>query len=312
MDRASTAGCPNCTLDDNEIIIDQGCEKMANLETWAKLAAYVVAIGIGLEIAHRLYWKFNRAVVNANTSVPVKTILSSVFACIPLAVALIITDAFCKYIDETSLGALGITWHSDSLLHLSTGMVIGCICVGVIFLVGCSMGWFRVSTSRFASGDAASVPLFCGAMTDFFTSAVFEELTMRGYVFTVLNDAWGIPTAVYGSAVIFALFHLMKHPRIPLIFTTNAFVFGVLAAHSRAVTGTLWLPIGLHFGWNMAMGPILGLPCGGRTYEHGLVKCDVEGPQWVTGGDYSPDAGILGTVALIIAATGLLALNPMG
>ena len=285
---------------------------MANLETWTKLAAYVVSIGIGLEIAHRIYWALNRYVLRLDMSITVKTILSSTFAYIPLAMALAITDAFCKYIDASSLGALGIGWQSESLLHLSTGMVIGGICVAIIFLAGCSIGWFKVSASPFADSDSSSVPLFCGSMTDFFSAAVFEELTMRGYVYTVLNDAWGIHIAVYGSAIIFSLIHLLKHPRIPLIFTVNAFVFGVLAAQSRAVTGALWLPIGLHFGWNLAMGPIFGLPSAGREYNNGLVKSQVDGPQWVTGGNYSPDAGLLGTVALILAATGLLALAPTG
>ena len=42
---------------------------MANIETWAKLAAYVVSIGVGLEIAHRIYWALHRYVINLDLSI---------------------------------------------------------------------------------------------------------------------------------------------------------------------------------------------------------------------------------------------------
>lgn len=277
-----------------------------------KLAAYVVSIGLGLELAHRVYWALNRSALRIEGWLTTKTIISSMFACIPLFAAVGITEAFCRYLDASSLTSLGIGWRADSPLHLSTGIVLGGACVTAIFLAGCSVGWFRVAKSSFSEASSSSVPAFCGDMTDIFVAAIFEELTMRGYIFTILNDQWGSVAAIYGSAMIFSLFHLAKHPKIPLIFSINAFVFGVLAAQARFTTGSLWLPIGLHFGWNLAMGPVFGLPCAGRAYETGLIKCEVDGPSWITGGDWSPDAGLLGTVALIIATAGLLALAPVG
>jgi len=286
--------------------------KVADVQTWARLAAYVVSIGIGLEFAHRVYWGFNRSAIRLDASIVTKTLLSSGLATIPLLVAVGITSAFCKYVDASSLPSLGLTWKPDSALHLSAGMAIGGACVTMMFVAGLTLGWFRISKSPLTEGQTASVPLLCGDMTDIFMAAVFEELTMRGYVFTVLDRSLGVNAAIYGSAAIFSLFHLFKHPRIPLIFTINAFMFGVLAAQSRVVTGALWLPIGLHFGWNFAMGPVFGLPCAGRAYEKGLVKTEVDGPLWLTGGDFSPDAGVLGTIALTMAAAGLLALIPVG
>ena len=284
---------------------------MADFQTWAKLAAYVVSIGIGLEIAHRIYWALNRQLMQYNVPIATKTIMSSTLACIPLMAAVAITSIFCNYADSTSISSLGIGWRQDSLLHLSSGVMIGGTCVGVMFLAGCSIGWFKVSQSPFSDDAGKIVPSFCGATTDLFSAAIFEELTMRGYVFTILNNAWGLSAAVYGSAIIFSLFHLSKHPKLPVFFTINAFAFGVLAAQSRAITGSLWLPVGLHFGWNMAMGPVFGLPCAGKAYQNGLVECVVDGPSWITGGYYSPAAGILGTIALIMATVGLLIVVPV-
>jgi hypothetical protein len=98
---------------------------------------------------------------------------------------------------------------------------------------------------------------------------------------------------------------------MPVVFTINAFVFGVLAAYARIATGALWLPIGLHMGWNVTMGPIFGMSCSGRNYENGLFMSIAKGPTWASGGLYSPDAGLLGTAGLLVAVIGLLIIVPV-
>jgi hypothetical protein len=129
-------------------------------------------------------------------------------------------------------------------------------------------------------------------------------------VFSLLYHTRGASTAIIGSSVFFSLFHLVKHTRLPLLYTINAFFFGVLMAHSRLITGALWTPIGIHVGWNFAS-LLLGLPFAGRLCETGLITCSVEGPQFVTGGYYSPDAGLLGAVGLVVAASVLTAFTPI-
>lgn len=80
---------------------------------------------------------------------------------------------------------------------------------------------------------------------------------------------------------------------------------------SRQPITALWLGIGLHFAWNIGAGSILGLPYSGKPFKQGVVECDVRGPIWLTGGLHSLDAGVLGTLALVIAALGILAVIPL-
>ncbi len=103
----------------------------------------------------------------------------------------------------------------------------------------------------------------------------------------------------------------VKQPNTPAMYKINALIFGILVAACRNHTGTLWLPIGLHFGWNVVSGPIFGLPFSGSTYDRGVVVSEVTGPAWLTGGLYSLDAGLLGTLALMIAAVGLVVVTPL-
>jgi membrane protease YdiL (CAAX protease family) len=281
---------------------------MPDVSTWAKLAAYVVCIGLVLELAHRIYWQLNRWVMSMSAGATVRALLSAATASIPLIAVLLVTGAFCVYIDQKSLESLGLRGDFESLATFVEGAAIAFAAVTILFLIGYGIGWFKIERS---SVDRSQVPAFCGGACDFTLGAVFEEIAIRGYVFSVLDHAWGPSVAVGGSALVFSLFHLIKHPKIPLIFTINAFAFGLLTAQARLVTGTLWAPIGLHIGWNLAEGPIFGLPSGGRIYNNGLVCSAVEGPEWVTGGLYSPDAGLLGTFTLGLAAAALLLLLPL-
>jgi hypothetical protein len=41
------------------------------------------------------------------------------------------------------------------------------------------------------------------------------------------------------------------------------------------------------------------------------MHSDVSGPLWLMGGFYSPDAGMIGTLALALAAIGLKLLAPV-
>ncbi|MDH7601895.1 MAG: CPBP family intramembrane metalloprotease [Armatimonadota bacterium] len=280
-------------------------------EACFKLAAYLTCVGIALEFAHRLYWQLNKRVYDLEISVVSRIILSSSVATIPLISAVIITTGFIRYVDKRSISTLGLAYTGDSLTSIAYGASIGLGCVSFAFLTGILMGYIEIRRSRLADDYVSHLPLFIGGIIDFFAGSVFEEVIFRGYVFFLLYEAGGAHLAIVGSSVVFALAHVLKHPSTPLMYALNAFIFGIIAATARHFTGALWLPVGLHFGWNVVSGPIFGLPMCGKSYERGMVVSEVSGPEWLTGGNHSLDAGFLGTVALTLATVGLIAIVPL-
>lgn len=284
---------------------------MALFETCVKLAAYLVCIGVALEFSHKLYWRVNAWILTAQVSTFSRSVLSSIVACIPLGTAFGITLAFVSLVDQGSLESLGLTYDANSMTMVAYGAAIAFGCITLVVLVGVIGGFIQIKRSPVSEDCVTCLPIFFGGLADFFTSAVFEEIITRGYVFYILYEASGPAAAVLGSSAIFSLAHLLRHSRTPLMFTLNAFIFGLITAGCRYYTGALWLPIGLHFGWNVAAGPLFGLPYSGRAYDRGVVVSEVSGPDWLTGGFYSPDAGLVGTAALLIAAVGLMAVAPI-
>lgn len=280
---------------------------MPDVGTWAKLAAYVVSIGLGLELAHRIYWRIYRNVMHGNMRPAVRAVAGSLSASIPLVTVLGVTAIFCIGIDRQSFDAIGLSTGIDAAALFICGAAVAVICVTILFVACCWAGIFRAQKQSIC-GERA--PAFVGGMADFLLCSIFEEIIVRGYVFWVILNAWGPTAAVVGSAAVFSSLHVIKHPKIPVMFTINAVIFGLITGQARLITGSLWVPIGLHLGWNLAMGPMFGMPCSGRTYDSGLVCCAVKGPDWLTGGLYSPDAGVLGSATLAITTLAMMMLVP--
>ena len=73
------------------------------------------------------------------------------------------------------------------------------------------------------------------------TPAVCEELFFRGLLQRNLERAWGVAAAIIVCGVVFGLFHLRLTEVLPLI------AIGIYLAYLAWVTGSLWVPIVVHF-----------------------------------------------------------------
>jgi hypothetical protein len=78
---------------------------------------------------------------------------------------------------------------------------------------------------------------------------------------------------------------------------------GVFLGYGYTSTRQLWLPIGLHTGWNFFEGTVFGFPVSGMADFPSLIHITVKGPILLTGGAFGPEAGLV-----ILPALGLGAL----
>lgn len=271
-----------------------------------ELAMYLICISIALEYSHRMYWCAQDRVYSSKISAFVKSIMSIAIAFIPLTTAVVVTLIFNALVNKLPISEYGLSCNKTWMNNLASGTVIALVSVTAMFLIGILSGYIKIRRSNISEDCTTCIPRFFSGFTDFFTAAVFEEIIFRGFIFYLLQSVWGPGFAILISSVLFALAHVIRHTYTPLIFVLNVIVFGTLTGLCRHLTGTLWLPIGLHFGWNIVSGPLFGLPYAGKTYESGVVVSDVSGPVWLTGGLYSMDAGLFGTIALAVAATALM------
>ena len=83
------------------------------------------------------------------------------------------------------------------------------------------------------------------------------------------------------------------------IAIANLLLAGVLLALAYERTRHLWLPIGIHLGWNVVSGPILGYDVSGYVAGATVLTAHAAGPVWITGGAF----GIEGSVWMVVIET---------
>lgn len=131
--------------------------------------------------------------------------------------------------------------------------------------------------------------------------AVFQEVAVRGYVFQTLERRWGTGIALAASTVFFGLAHLgspMEGMSTAQWLVGPAFVgceTGLLFTAAFLLMRRLWLPIGLHWGWNFFESSVYGAPNTGAWGDapNTLFLDHFSGPFLLTGGPFGPEASVI-------------------
>jgi uncharacterized protein len=137
--------------------------------------------------------------------------------------------------------------------------------------------------------------------------AVCEEIVFRGVVFRLVEEKIGTYGALGVSAVLFGVVHLVNPGATAAGTIGVAVEAGLLLGAAYVATRSLWLPIGLHLGWNVAQGGIFGATVSGSdSTPTGLLRSILDGPELVTGGTFGPEASLVTVLVGVVAAALLL------
>jgi uncharacterized protein len=135
-------------------------------------------------------------------------------------------------------------------------------------------------------------------------SAVGEEIVFRGVVYRRLEEKLGTAIALLISAALFSLVHAGNAGANWVSTLAIALESGVMLGLAYAATRSLWLPIGLHFGWNFTEGGIFGAAVSGGQY-HGLIDAPLSGSPLITGGVFGPEASLAALAISLCASIAL-------
>jgi len=230
-----------------------------------------------------------------------------------------------RYVDRRRLHDLGFRLDRGWWLDLGFGLALGAGLMTLVFGVSLAAGWLRV-TGTLDPRDGF-VARFLVLVAVFLVVGVYEELLARGYLLT--NAAEGlvgwlgrrsaVGVAVLCSSLVFGLAHA-NNPNATALSTAAIVLAGGMLAAGYVLTGELAVPIGLHITWNLFQGGVYGFPVSGLGVDTSLLVVEVSGPRLLTGGDFGPEAGLLGigamavgTVAIALWArwrTGTLRIDP--
>lgn len=190
------------------------------------------------------------------------------------------------------LADYGLIWRRKTLIELINGLLIGLFFTFSLFLSQAFLGWLNFLP---ANPQISKIILegFLVALAVGFA----EELLFRGWLLRELEKDYRPAIALVISALIFALTHFIK-PLAEIIRTFPQFpalvLLGlILGWAKRACGGNLGKSIGLHAGLIWAY-YILNV---GQ-----LIKYTGTVPDWLTGINKNPLAGVMGLLFLTILA----------
>ncbi len=196
------------------------------------------------------------------------------------------------YQQPNILQEYGLVRERKILLELFTGLAIGYFSGKLLYVVQAIFGWVIIQPP-----SSNTLKLVIEGLISALGIGLAEELVFRGWVLTELQRDYSKNTALLVSSVIFAVAHFIKPiPEIIRTFVTfpALFILGLTLVWAKGRTqNRLGLSIGLHSGlvWSYY---ILNV---GEQIEY-----TGKAPDWVTGIDGNPIAGILGVIFLGILA----------
>ena len=211
----------------------------------------------------------------------------------------------CRFFDRRSFSSLGLALDRRVFGELGTGLILAGAMQATMFVLAGAQGWLRISSTELKGGDAlGGIGAHIAWMTLVFLCVAWhEELLARGYWLVNLQEGLGRLPALVLSSLAFALAH-MGNPNANASILPGLVGAGALFAWAALRSGRLWLPIGMHLGWNLFEGPIFGFPVSGLRFAS-WAATEVAGPPLWTGGAFGPEAGLLLVPALGVGVMGV-------
>lgn len=203
------------------------------------------------------------------------------------------------YVDKQLPEGLGFRFFSRWWVQLFLGTLVAGVTLGLIIWLEVLFGWIVLTPLFLEQPLGLVVGILAVYAVNQGVVAFGEEMVSRGYIQQNLETRLKVPLALLISSFIFAFFHVpgilynMLPPILAVIMFVNLLLGGIMLGLAFTQTRNLWLPIGLHLGWNFMLYHIVGVR------GDGLFQYQSLGLEILTGGTFGPEAGIIGTVAFL-------------
>jgi len=200
-----------------------------------------------------------------------------------------------RIFERAHLVDIGLGWNASSVRNLLIGLAGGTGSATVV-LVGPVV--FGLAEFEAVPGADPHWWTLAFVIVVLLFGAVGEEMLFRGYAFQVLVASAGPFATILPVGLLFGLAHA-SNVGVTTLGLVNTTVWGVLLGYAFVRSGDLWLPIGLHLGWNWAL-PLFGVNLSGFTMDlTGYALHWKVGSIW-SGGAYGPEGGLLTSAVTVL------------
>jgi len=220
----------------------------------------------------------------------------ALFQWLSLASVVLATWLMLRFGEHEPLSTVGLDRSAASPPLLIKGAAYGALTIGIASVLLFATHMLRIDPAVPGSwwgeaGQSAIVLL---------PAAFFEELFIRGYVFSVLRRAAGWRLALVVTSVVFGLLHAWN-PGADAESILAVIVAGFFLGAILLATRSLYAAGAAHFAWNWVMAGALHIAVSGISTPDIDYRTVETGPDWLTGGRWGPEGGLAAVAVMFIA-----------
>ncbi len=172
--------------------------------------------------------------------------------------------------------------------HTLLGLLIGFVYVTLVVGTISALGYADVSWRGFSWSQQWKGFIF------FFGVAVAEMIIFIGVIFRMFDERWDSTIAFTVLALALCIYYIEPASESIIIFSERPvnILVGLMFAAAYKWSGTLWLPIGIHWAWKYAQFNIYdALLCSGRVVGENMLTTDAYGLSYYFHDNILEEAG---------------------
>ena len=218
-----------------------------------------------------------------------------------MAIAFLAGTAITLHVEKRPWSDVWLGSDAARPALLIRGFTIGALCIGVPIVLLVAARWLGLETGRGGSWWGAALRITLVLLP----AALLEELMTRGYLLSVLREWWGWKWAILSTSLAFGMLHWWNAGATPvsLALVTLAGFFLVAVLYATRSLYAAWMA---HFAWNWIMAVVFHTSVSGTPFEAPDYRYFDAGPDWATGGEWGPEAGVPAALGMIAGMAFLL------
>jgi membrane protease YdiL (CAAX protease family) len=211
------------------------------------------------------------------------------------ASVVIATYVMVRFIEKIPWSTVALDQPAASPQIVLKGAALGGLTIGLASLALLGFNQLRIEQSIPGSWWGAAQH----STAILFPAAFFEELFFRGYAFSVLKRSAGWKPALIVTSIAFGFVHAWN-PGADAESLLAVIVAGFFLGVILLATQSLYAAGAAHFAWNWVMAVALHIEVSGLSSANPDYRTVETGPDWLTGGPWGPEGGVVAVAAMFV------------
>ena len=204
-----------------------------------------------------------------------------------------------RFLDKKSFVSLGLRFDRFAVLDIISGIANSALVMAAMYYALLSMNliefkgftWWMDGAAIESGLQLAALPVVLAVLYKLAIVAWWEELAFRGYFFRNLMAGVGLTWSVVIASFVFGFGHGIN-PDATLLSSLLIALITPQLIYAYLKTGQLWLPMGLHLGWNFFQASVFGFAASGQGSPSLIAQSPI-GPDWLSGGAFGAEGSVL-------------------